>query len=116
LKNFFYTFLFLFCFASFGKVAALPGNNQLKPGTTKNYKLDKSGKYSDVLNPATSKITKQKRPKKPKGIQVIVPNVSTHTTFHKFYHYSDFSAHEVKGNYSLLLHYSHGKRGTHCHL
>lgn len=109
MKKFKYIFLFLYL-GFLGKSIALPANSFSFNCSGKANKFDKSKKYSGALTHSTSKVNRQKRPKKPKGIQVIVPNVSAHT-FQKFYRYSDFTVNEVKGDYSVLLHYSHGKRG-----
>lgn len=109
LIKFKHIFLFIFL-VFFGKSFALPANEYSATRSGKENKFDTSKKKSDLTLQSTGKIAKQKRPKKPKGIQVIVPNVST-LVFHKFYRYSEFTVHEVNGTYSLLLHYSHGKRG-----
>jgi len=110
LKKINYIFLLLIL-SLFGKTLALPGNHFSGIKAGKTIRFEKSLKHAEITHAKfSSKVAKQKRPKKPKGIQVIEPVVSTYV-FNSFSHYSDFSAHEVKGNYSLLLHYSHGKRG-----
>lgn len=109
-------YIFLFVILGFlGKSLALPAHCHSRTGFSKEISLDKSEKHADLLKYAdfvkkSAHLKKERRPKKPKGIPVIIPNVSSHI-FQKFCHYSDLNAHEVKGSYSLLLHYSHGKRG-----
>ena len=110
MKKFNYIFLFLLL-GFLGKTVALPSKHSLGASINKESKLEKSKKYSEIIiTSGTAKFHKQKRPKKPKGIQVIVLNLSN-IVFHKFYRFSDFTINEVKGTYSLVLHYSHGKRG-----
>jgi hypothetical protein len=111
LKKINYIFLFIIL-GFFGKTLALSSTDFTKPAANREkVKFEKSTKCTDVAAvKSTPKLRKQKRPKKPKGIQVIVPVVSSHT-FNSFCNYSEFFLHEVDGSYSLLLHYSHGKRG-----
>jgi hypothetical protein len=111
LKNLKHIFLFIFL-AFFGRSLAVP----VKISVTASYSGDlafiksKANYVTPVLQVTAAKINRQKRPKKPKGIKVIVLNLANHT-FYKLCHFSDYSVHEVKGDYSLLLHYSHGMRG-----
>lgn len=76
----------------------------------KTVQFQKSGKYTESLKQTPSKITRKKRPKKPKGVKVIVPNV-TSLNFQQFCLYSDLLVNDVTTNYSVLVYYSHGKRG-----
>jgi len=109
MKKFSYIFLFLLL-GFLGKSVTLSSNHFPGIVTNKGSQLEKSKKYSEILTSTSAKFHKQKRPKKPKGIKVIVPNLSN-ITFQTFYQFSDYTVNEVRGNYSLLLHYSHGKRG-----
>jgi hypothetical protein len=77
---------------------------------SKENQLGKPKKITAYSEDETSGLKRKFRPKKPRGIQVIVPNISR-IVFNKFCYHSNYALHEVKGTYSLLLHYSHGKRG-----
>ncbi|PBQ32924.1 hypothetical protein CNR22_14450 [Sphingobacteriaceae bacterium] len=108
-------YIFLFILLGFSaKALALPSNSfaAIKLKENKFEKAVKETKFSKAGQ--SPKAGKQKRPKKPKGIKVIVPVVSNHV-FKSYYIYSDLSVNELKGNYSLLLQYSHGKRGPPSH-
>jgi len=115
LKKINYIFFLLFL-GFLGKNVAFPANAFSVKGKSKENQLgNKTKKHSASITYESPKIKSQKRPHKPKGIQVIVPNMSLHT-FRKFYRYSDFNIDEVKGNYSLLLHCSHDERGPPANL
>jgi len=109
LKGFKFIFLLL-CFSFFVKAVDSPLNTS--PGTIarNESRLNKIEKYQDVIKAPDFKLSKLKRSKKPKGINVIVPSVLD-DAFHKFHDYSDLTLSAVKGSYSLSLDYSHGKRG-----
>lgn len=111
MKKHYHIFLLIFL-AFFAKVFAGPSKIIAFAPNAKESSLGltKADKDAFTVKTLSSKVSRQKFPKKPKGIQVIVPNLTRHV-FHTFYRFSNFSVHEVKGDYSLLLHYSHGMRG-----
>ncbi len=110
LKQFRYIFLLVFVallHRSVGSVSA----SRFFVKTTKteqSFKAENKSPFCHITPPSTLK--RKYKPKKPKGIPVIVPNLEKQD-FHSFSRYADFKAHEVKSCYSLLVTYAHGKRG-----